>query len=71
MSATPYVAFDKLAELVIHWSRSVLDQMMNYKDFPKSVSKDTWLRRDIEKFIAKRERDRRAPLYCDGMMRYH
>jgi hypothetical protein len=45
--------------------------MIFLKDFPKPVAKDTWLRRDLERFLAKRERDRQAPLFCDGMIRYH
>jgi predicted DNA-binding transcriptional regulator AlpA len=71
MSATTYVSFDKLADLGINWSRPVLDQMINYKDFPAPVSRDTWRRVDIERFLKKRERERRQPLYCDGILRYH
>jgi hypothetical protein len=62
MPVTPYISVDKLRDFKIFWSRPVLDAMIECKDFPKPVSKDTWRRSDIEKFCRKRDHDLAQPL---------
>jgi hypothetical protein len=69
-----YVSYAELKSFGIPFAKHVLIQMFECAGgFPKPVDRWrlAWRRADIEHWLAERERDRQAPLYRDGMIRYY